>query len=625
MEPVVQPSAYEQPCAYERFPGAATTPLALAYRPRQPQASVLHRVVREHLLTFLEQGTLHSASGDGYPLYVENELRRYIVCGSPALGFARIKCRSCGYERLLPLSCKNRGICPSCTSRRMSEEAAYLVDMVLPRSRYRQWTFTFPWPIRRLMARDYTLITAILNIVIRALYAYQRRMARRTGHRGAKCASVTFVQRFGGAVNSNVHFHVLAPDAVFMPGETEDDVLRMVPLLPPEDKHILGILEKVVRRVSNLVQKRCGVEDDFEIEPETDVLDGAIDEAMRNVPRMPRSTEDEEPSDEAPEGSPQTCRTGKRAMRLEGFSLHANTAVAADNRLGLEKLCSYGMRPAFSHERLSLTDDGRVRLELRRPWPTADGASSLIFEPVELLRRLAALIPPPFAHLIRYHGLLAPRARDRDLLPAAPVTDIRLEAWARAGLVEPAQDSSTGTVQRPDSPAPTPSTETSGRAAPTSGRLDVEPSRPGAPISPPMTPPTAASEAAASPSSPPEETFVLTGRRQRLRWRDLLRRIFAIDALVCPRCLGPMTVIAYITDVAVVSKILTHLGLRCAPPILSPARGPAQLELWDDGSVATPRTSHTDAHRSRGPPSRAGPELAVEPDDFVEPDCDWGA
>jgi len=189
--------ALGQTCAYERFPGAAASALPPTYRPRQPRASVLHRVVRDNLLTFLEQGTLHSASGEGYPLYVEKELRSYINCGDPALGFARIRCPACGFERLLPFSCKNRGICPSCTGRRMSEEAAYLVDMVLPKSRYRQWTFTFPFAIRRLMARDYTLITAILGIVIRALFAYQRRMARRAGHRGARCASVTFVQRFG--------------------------------------------------------------------------------------------------------------------------------------------------------------------------------------------------------------------------------------------------------------------------------------------------------------------------------------------------------------------------------------------------------------------------------------------
>ena len=434
MEPVVQPSGYEEPCVYERYPGAATAPLAPAYRPRKPHDSVLHRVVRENLLTFLDQGVANSASGEGYPKYVENELRRYVACSSTALGFARIRCPACGFERLLPFSCKCRLQCPSCSARRMSEEAAYLVDMVLPQSRYRLWTFTFPWPIRRLMARDYTLITAILNLVIRALSAYQRRMARRAGHRGAPgskcCASVTFVQRFGGALNPNIHLHVLAPDAVFMPGDTEDDVLRVVPLAVPEDKDILGILEKVVRRVSALVHKRCGLDDDLGIEPETDVLDGAIDEAMRNVPRVPWSAEDEEPSDDTSEDASATThpfRTGKRAMRLEGFSLHANTAAAADNRVGLEKLCRYGMRPAFSQERLSLEPDGRVRLDLKRPWPNADGATSLIFEPVEFLRRLAALIPPPFAHLIRYHGLFAPRARDRDLLPAAPVTDVRLD------------------------------------------------------------------------------------------------------------------------------------------------------------------------------------------------------
>ena len=207
MEPVVQPSGYEEPCVYERYPGAATAPLAPEYRPRKPHDTVLHRVVRENLLTFLEQGVANSASGEGYPKYVENELRRYVACSSTALGFARIRCPACGFERLLPFSCKCRLQCPSCSARRMSEEAAYLVDMVLPQSRYRLWTFTFPWPIRRLMARDYTLITAILNLVIRALSAYQRRMARRAGHRGAPgskcCASVTFVQRFGGALNPN--------------------------------------------------------------------------------------------------------------------------------------------------------------------------------------------------------------------------------------------------------------------------------------------------------------------------------------------------------------------------------------------------------------------------------------
>jgi hypothetical protein len=86
-----------------------------------------------------------------------------------------------------------------------------------------------------------------------------------------------------------------------------------------------------------------------------------------------------------------------------------------------------------------------------------------------------------------------------------------------------------------------------------------------------------------------------------------------------------MVVIAYITEVAVVTKILTHLGLPSEPPELSPARGPAQLELWDEQQCSAPHTTLAGASQSRGPPSRAGPDFAVEPDDFVEPDFDWGA
>ena len=71
----------------------------------------------------------------------------------------------------------------------------------------------------------------------------------------------------------------------------------------------------------------------------------------------------------------------------------AATSVAADDRFSLERLLRYTLRPAFSQERLSLTDDGRVRYQLRRPWP--NGATHLEMEPVAFLRRLALLIPRP--------------------------------------------------------------------------------------------------------------------------------------------------------------------------------------------------------------------------------------
>ena len=380
-----------------------------------------------------------------------------------------------------------------------------------------------------------------------------------------------------------------------------------------------------------------GLDEDLGLEPETDVLDGAIDEAMRNVPRLPWNDEDEGTSDDTDDDASDesnSSRTGKRSMRLDGFSLHANTAVAEDNRVGLEKLCSYGMRPPFAQERLSLEADGRVRLDLKRPWPNADGATALIFEPVEFLRRLAAIIPPPFAHLIRYHGLFAPRARDRDLLPAAPVDSIRLEAWARAGLLEPKQDGSTedskadgksgaeATAPAPADPSAAPAaTSGAGPATPSDGASD-QPSTPATPIAMPSMKPSPP-QATTTPPSPLDQ-YVYSGQRKKLKWPDLLRRVFAVDCLVCPRCSGTMTAIAYITEVAVVTKILTHLGLPSDPPELSPARGPAQMDLWDDLGAMGPDSARAGSTQSRGPPSRAGHGPLSDPDDAVLVDYDWG-
>ena len=85
-----------------------------------------------------------------------------------------------------------------------------------------------------------------------------------------------------------------------------------------------------------------------------------------------------------------------------------------------------------------------------------------------------------------------------------------------------------------------------------------------------------------------------------------------------------MTVFAYITELAVVTQILTHLGLPSDPPERSPARGPAQLELWDDWETAGTHTAQASATQSRGPPSRAGPEPLFESDDSVDAAFDWG-
>ena len=72
------------------------------------------------------------------------------------------------------------------------------------------------------------------------------------------------------------------------------------------------------------------------------------------------------------------------------------------------------LRPPVAQDRLRLTADGQVRLELKHGW--SDGTTHLLFDPVELLERLAVLTPRPRINLILYHGVLAPRAAWRSLI-----------------------------------------------------------------------------------------------------------------------------------------------------------------------------------------------------------------
>ncbi|MFY0571293.1 transposase [Archangium lansingense] len=111
-------------------------------------------------------------------------------------------------------------------------------------------------------------------------------------------------------------------------------------------------------------------------------------------------------------------RKQPRCAFLEGFSLHAKTHLHANDRQGLERPGRYGARGALALARLSRAEDGRIAWRMKRPLP--NGTTHLLFTELELLRRVASLVPPPRANLTRFHGLFAPGARLRPfLLPQA--------------------------------------------------------------------------------------------------------------------------------------------------------------------------------------------------------------
>ena len=97
-----------------------------------------------------------------------------------------------------------------------------------------------------------------------------------------------------------------------------------------------------------------------------------------------------------------------------GFSLHANVAVHADDKPRLERLARYCARPPIATERLERLADGRLLYRFKRPW--RDGTTHVVFEPLELLEKLSALVPPPRAHLVQYSCVLAPASKWRPLI-----------------------------------------------------------------------------------------------------------------------------------------------------------------------------------------------------------------
>lgn len=191
---------------------------------------------------------------------------------------------------------------------------------------------------------------------------------------------------------------------------------------------------------------------------------------------------------------------GKRCASVSGVSLHANVAVPARDRRRLERLCRYVARPPVATERLSRREGGRLPYRLKHHWH--DGTTHFVFEPQELVDKLAALVPPPRFHRVRYHGILGPCASERDRVVPGP----------------------------PE------------------------------PLEPALRP-------------------------RRLAWAELLRRVFAVDLLECPRCGGRMRLLAAIQPPDVTRAILDCLELSSRAPPTAPAV--PDTEEWAADSGAT--------------------------------------
>src|SRR5262249_55812575 len=152
------------------------------------------------------------------PAYVQREFYDYLQCGILAHGFVRLGCDTCKHEMLLAFSCKRRGFCPSCAGRRMAQTAAHLVEQVMPWVPTRQWVVSVPLPLRYWMASSQDL-TATVHTIIRTTisqYYVNQVVTRGVPRDKVQPGSVTFIQRFGSALNLHLHFHVVFLEGVYL-------------------------------------------------------------------------------------------------------------------------------------------------------------------------------------------------------------------------------------------------------------------------------------------------------------------------------------------------------------------------------------------------------------------------
>jgi len=393
----------------------------------------------------------------------------------------------------------------------MADTATHLVDHVFPEVSVRQWVLSVPFALRYRLAYDSSLVRDVLQIFVRAVFASIRRRAGiPSSNRRARCGAVTFIQRFSDALNLDPHFHTLALDGIYVESGRGELVFQPVP--PPSDTEVARVAERVHRSVGRLMERRgLGPKADAD---EVDTLSqdepllaelygasisGRIATGLRAGRRVTR-VGDAVDVDDLP--------AGRCCAAVADYSVHAGVCVPARDRMRLERLARYAGRPPLATDRLSLLPDGRLLYQLKRRW--RDGTTHVIYEPLELMERLAALVPPPRFNLTRYSGVLAPGAAFRPLV----VPEVEVSA-------------------------PLPHAGCQGRIVTT------------------KTEPGKANEKRG-------------GRPRNYAWAELLKRVFEFDVLACPRCGARMRILAAINSPDAIQKILACLGLPTRAPPIAP-------------------------------------------------------
>jgi hypothetical protein len=241
--------------------------------------------------------------------------------------------------------------------------------------------------------------------------------------------SVTFIQRFGSALNLNLHFHVIGLEGVYLDRTAAGRKPQFVTAEPPTDADIAAVIRKISRRIIRTLRRLGYLDAGMEppvatsYEPLRDTAPELARTMAASVPHRiacgARAGQHVRRIGSGFGSEGEVPRlTGPRCASVHGFSVHANTSIPAHRRDQLERLIRYTARGAVSLERLAQDANGDLVYTFPHPW--SDGTTGIRLSPLELLEKLAALVPLPHIHLVRYGGCLAPHSHLRGRVIPTP-------------------------------------------------------------------------------------------------------------------------------------------------------------------------------------------------------------
>ena len=351
------------------------------YRPRDPRASDLWRLIDQYFETFQQvyDERFQAKYGFRRPV-IQRSVAAFLKCGDLQEGFARVRCPDCKHEMFVAYSCKQRCTCPSCHQKRTLLTAIHVAEEICLPVAHRQVVFTIPKRLRVHARFDRELLGKLSACAWTCIKAEVQRML---GRQDVVPGMMAAIQTHGTLLHWNPHVHSLVTCGAFTP---YGDFLE----LPEFDMDSLLVAWQEVVFSLYLAEGK--------IEPEV----------VENMRAWPHS----------------------------GFSVDQSVFLPAGDRKGIERLAQYMTRCPFSLSRLvKVTDTGQVVYKAEKqacrafPDQNGDGIAAgpkrnfQILSPLDFLAEFTQHIPSKGLHLNRYYGWYANKSRGMRKKAAAAAGD----------------------------------------------------------------------------------------------------------------------------------------------------------------------------------------------------------